>query len=153
MVLRAVIAIVLAASGCGTDAGEPPARGDIGFARFGGIAGASERLTISADGRARFAVGRRDARPVRFELSSEELSRLRSVLAAADLGSLKSDTEPTCCDMFTTVVAYGGEKATGESEFPDGLGPPVRALDAVVKRHVCPRIDARDEEPAACLRP
>ncbi len=153
MVLRAVILLVLAAAGCGADGGGPPARGKIEFARFGGIAGSSERLTIAADGQARFAVGRRDARPVRFELSGAELHRLRAVLAAADLGALKSDTEPTCCDMFTTVVGYGGERATGESEFPDGLGPPVRALDAVVMRHVCPRIDKGGPEPAGCVRP
>jgi len=145
--------VVLAATGCGADAGGPPARGDIEFARFGGIAGSSERLTIAAKGQARFAVGRRDARPIRFEVSRAELRRLRAVLAEADLGSLKSDTEPTCCDMFTTVVGYRGEKVTAESEFPDELGPPVRALDAVVKRHACPRIDAGEAEPAACVRP
>ena len=153
MVLRALIVVVLATAGCGPDRDGPSSRGPIEFARFGGIGGSSERLTISADGEARFAVGRRDAKPVRFEVPDDELRRLRAVLTAADLGSLKSDTEPTCCDMYTVVVGYGGEKATGESEFPEGLEPPVRALEAIVKRHACPGIDTRAAEPAACARP
>jgi hypothetical protein len=114
----AVIGLV----GCG-DGDSTPSNDLVTFEWSGGIAGFADRVTIYRDGQAVSEPTAGEGRARHFKLSSPDLRRLKSLLAAADLSSLKSDysdgTDPD--ELHFTIAASGYTVETEQSALPRQL--------------------------------
>jgi hypothetical protein len=115
---------VIGLLGCG-DGDSTPSNDLVTFEWSGGIAGYADRLTIYRDGQAVSEPTAGEGPERRFNLSSSELRRLRSLLVAADLPSLQSDysdgTDPD--ELQFTFAGSGYTIEADQSGLPRQLAP------------------------------
>jgi hypothetical protein len=96
------LALLLLTAGCG-QASAASLGGTVQYAKSGGIAGISESMRISSDGR-----GKIEARS--FRLTATEVSKLATALRRADLAHTKSPKGAGCCDVFFYSIRYRGHE-------------------------------------------
>jgi hypothetical protein len=115
---------VISLIGCG-EGDSPPSNALVSFERSGGLAGFADRLTIYRDGEAVSEPTAGERRERHFKLSSSELRHLKSLLAGADLPSLKSaysdGTDPD--ELHFTIAVSGYTVETEQSALPRQLVP------------------------------
>ena len=96
------LALLLLTVGCG-QASAAGLGGTVQYAKSGGIAGISESMKLSSDGR-----GKIEARA--FRLTATEVSKLATALRRADLAHTKSPKGAGCCDHFSYSIRYRGHE-------------------------------------------
>jgi hypothetical protein len=134
--LGAVLCVVLVAVGCGAE-GSPEAP-LLMVEMSGGIAGVDGEFTFKKDGTATFVTG--SAQPVRFRLSSVELTRLKSLIVAADLPTLRSSyMAPHTHDRLHFLITASGKTVDADTpSLPSQLRPVakfvVRQYDQLVRK-------------------
>jgi hypothetical protein len=131
--------LVLAAAtavGCGSSDDEQTTSGGpvqtngalVTYTRTGGVGGIDEHLRIEPDGTATLSYGEPANSERSFDLSTDELDRITSLLDAADLESMPAEPVPTgCADCFVYTVEYGGRTVTY-----DDATPPPASVGALV---------------------
>jgi hypothetical protein len=125
---------LLAFAGCGGESDAATLAGPLQYARDGGIAGVSERLTIREDGRSRVSVSSRGARS--FKLPKRDLDRIARLVAASDFKHRKGSKDFQAADAFVYSIAYRGHKVQfDDPSIPDELRDLLAALGAVVERY------------------
>lgn len=144
-IIIALLVLAPMAAGCGSG-GLPqpsPRVASVAYTETGGLAGMSNTLTISADGRATYSskvAGRQTQKS--GALSAQEMAALVDAFYKNSFFSLKDDYRPTrpVADGITTVVDYRDAlrsktvtTATGGAD-PDGLQAVLRELKSIITR-------------------
>jgi hypothetical protein len=120
----AFVLLSMSLVGCGHD-DSPPSSDLVVFDLSGGIAGYADRLTINRDGRAVITPLAGEARTRHLKLSPPKLRRLKSLIADADLPSLKSDYSDGAApdELEFTIAASGSAVKAEQSAVPRQLEP------------------------------
>jgi hypothetical protein len=131
--LAGLLALLMLA-GCGGQSDAATLSSTLSYARDGGIAGVSERLSIAKDGRSRVSGGRKGTRS--FRLPRKELDRIGRLVEAADLEHAKGSKDFTAADAFVYSIRYRGHKVEfDDPSIPDQLTDLLSALGTVVERY------------------
>ena len=141
--LALLAALGLLGAGCGeksepdpSSVPDPPAAATapISFAKGGGIAGISQRLLITKEGRA-FASLQRDEPLQAIAAAPRLIATARRYLGELDFANLDLPPAQPVADEFTYVVTYGDQRvAGGETQLRENreLSQAIGALDAIL---------------------
>jgi hypothetical protein len=131
MKIIALLLVALGLAACGTSDDKTgqgsrtvpgPSDLQIAFTWSGGFVGRDDRLDIRPDGAARLTT-RTGA--TRFQLTQQQLDKLRTLIAAADLQNVPPIKQPQgVADGFLFTIAYDGRTIT----YGDGGDPPPAAV-------------------------
>jgi hypothetical protein len=147
--MNALRALLLAAgifvAGCGSSSGDPTTQGTVqtdgslvNYTRTGGVGGVDERLRIDPDGSATLSYGEPANTQNTFDLTDEELDRVRNLLDGADFDPTSAGPKQTgCADCFIYTIEYGGHTVTYDdaSQPPAGVGQLVTSLGDLAQAH------------------
>jgi hypothetical protein len=125
---------LLMLAGCGGKSDAATLTGTVQYARDGGLAGVSERLTIRKDGQSRVSGGTRGVRS--FKLPKRELDRIARLLKASDFKQVEGSTDFQAADAFVYSISYRGHKVQfDDPSIPDELRDLLSALGTIVERY------------------
>ncbi len=134
---RILLLVALLATACGGDGGDvaqepggPVRTGPlVVLVRYGGLAGASDRVAVDASGEATI-LSDRSATPIVRTLAPADLSSLRTALERSEIATLdRNYLDPRAADAFQYDVTYQGVTVTAdEGVLPAKLRPVVEQL-------------------------
>jgi hypothetical protein len=135
--MRVAILLLLLLSGCGGAAQDPATlKGEVRFARGGGIAGLQQELVIAPDGRAR--VTSRGRTVERFRVTESQRDAIARDLQSAGFATLPKDASPgpPVPDDFGYRVTYRGHESNAQgSGMPDRFARAIDTLSDVARTH------------------
>ena len=126
-VLLAFVAVNLAA--CNSGAAQAAS---VEFRRSGGIVGLDDRLTIDDKGHAKLT---RRAGNSEFDLTQDDLTRLRAALRDASFGSIPENSRKPYLvpDEISYVIVYQGHTVkTSDTAIPEKLQSVIQVLDGIL---------------------
>jgi hypothetical protein len=130
--LLAALAVLVV--GCGNAASAAELGGTLKYTRSGGIAGISERATVTTDGHVTVSASKRRTRTA--QLTVAERRRLSKLVRDADLAHVKVDGKSECCDQFEYSLSYRGRTLQwSDAHSPKSLGKLVAELNGLVAKY------------------
>lgn len=122
-----VLIVAAVFAGCGSEASAATLKGTVTYGKSGGIAGLTQKLTISKEGR---GVASSYQAKRTFRLTAQQRKLLAETVAKAKLSSTKSPKDNVQgADGFSYGVGYRGDRVSW-SDFSDE--PPARVMKLYV---------------------